>query len=161
LKIYEIGYSFEHEYELPEGVMPEEVDDDERYEYVSANMFIGAPDFDTAWDWATEMLDQVFPPIDDIPQYELNGVKEIQGMDILNWPEEECQCVGCRTERAAEEDKLRFVHHCGEEISVVYDGWETINCPKCHEEIYRDKIVGSNGHYIYININGGSKNKED
>lgn len=161
MKIYEIDYSFEHEYELPEGILPEEVDDEERYEYVSANMFIGAPDFDTAWDWATDMLEQVFPPIDGISQYELRGVKEIQGMDILNWPGEEdpCNCPFCRAERMADEDLMHFeCHNCHHEIKIADGDWEAICCPECGEQIYRDGLLNTGGgKFKVIKVS----NKED
>lgn len=92
-------------------------------------------------------------------KYEVTKIKEKKNINIINWPDEDgdCQCVACRTERAAEEDRITFQHSCGSSICIIADGWDKIVCPNCQKEILRDRIIGSNGNYTFLNIDKDDK----
>ena len=130
-----------------------EIDDED-----NDNSFqVGATNLADAFLEGQDYLEDVFGEDDAIEDWEITGVQLID-LNVVNWPEKDCTCVSCLTERAAPEDCLNFEHTCSEKIEVAAEGWSEFTCPKCHEQILRDCIIGSNGHYLYVNIN---KEKDD
>jgi hypothetical protein len=93
--------------------------------------------------------------------YNITSVKELDGVDVLNWPgeEEECTCPACRAKTCAKEDILSFTCvHCFEEIQLADGDWKIANCPNCGADIGRDKIISiGNGKYMMVDLD----NKED
>jgi hypothetical protein len=138
-----------------------EIDDEDNDNHFQ----VGATDLAKAYLEAQDYLEMIFEDDEAIEDWDITGVNLID-LDIVNWPgdnEEDCQCLHCRTERAAPEDRLKFTHVCGQEVEIVADGWEQISCenPKCHDQIYRDRIIGSNGNYLYLNIDNIDKENKD
>jgi hypothetical protein len=78
---------------------------------------------------------------------ELISIKEIEEMNILNWPEEDCPY--CAAEDCAPEDIVEFTCSCGKQQTVA-DGWKFLECRDCGKVIDRNHIIGSNGKYILI-----------
>lgn len=124
------------------------------------NFQVGAINLPQAYVEAESYLEEIFDEDEVVDSWDITGIN-VMDLDIVNWPNDgaECQCLTCRTERAAPEDRLNFEHDCSEKIEIVADGWSEFTCPKCGKQIYRDRIVGSNGHYLYINIDKEDKEK--
>ena len=91
-------------------------------------------------------------------EWYISSIAEIDELNVVNWPGEndDCQCVACRTERAAPEDKITFECYCGLGITIVNDFNEFV-CPNCGKEILRDRIIGSNGNYVLMKIDKENK----
>ena len=87
---------------------------------------------------------------------ELVSIKELEEMNIVNWPEDECPY--CAADDAAPEDVLEFTCTCGAKIRVADNGWEHIECLSCDKIIDRNRVIGSNGKYILIET--GENNNE-
>jgi predicted RNA-binding Zn-ribbon protein involved in translation (DUF1610 family) len=114
---------------------------------LDAIFYVGAEDLPDAFTESSMILDEKSG------NYEIISVVEMTDVNIANWPdEEECDCVWCRTERAAEEDLITIKCKCGDEIRVIDEGWESFDCPKCGNKIFRNNIIGSNGRYILVNL---------
>lgn len=111
---------------------------------------LGAESLGGAFIEASEFLDEELGESD----YEIISVILLEDIHIINWPGdgEPCACASCRTERAAEEDKVSFVHSCGGEIKVVSDGWDSMLCPRCGGVILRDRLVGSGRALTFLDI---------
>jgi hypothetical protein len=137
--------------ELDEEEMVGEENDDIESRIADGKFEIGAGNLAQALLNSIEYLDKNIGK----DNYNISSVSVCEDINIINWPgeNEECQCVYCRTERAADEDKLIFsCNKCGCEIKIIDGGWDEISCPHCNEEIHRDRIIGSNGNYLIINI---------
>lgn len=118
---------------------------------VDAFLHVGANNIFSATEEAMKHLESSSEGMD----YEITGITLVDSLTIVNWPgeEKECNCVFCKAEKSAPEDVMEFSCSCGQDIRVV-DGWDSINCPSCKREITRDKLVGSYGKWILINIKG-------
>lgn len=184
MKIYDIEYNYEKkvEFEVEEQQIPgalkgefenfnnveEEHEDFEDIEIVNAHMQIGGFDFKSATMEAVNMLDSVFLNEEDeeneesydyeiFPDgYEIVGVVEIQGLNILNWPGEgePCDCPQCKAKLMADEDVMVFnCPDCQEEIKVPIDGWELVLCRKCECQILRSGVINlGNNKYTYLKL---------
>lgn len=121
------------------------------YHTIQNSVFVGAINFQRASASAEKALLNIF---DD--GYEINGISEIIGTNIVNWGEsdaEKCDCVFCRTKHASPEDIMTFNCSCKEEITVMNEQWGAIQCPKCGKVIMRDKIIDlPGGLFTFINI---------
>lgn len=84
--------------------------------------------------------------------YEIIDIHLLEHVNVINFPEEECPF--CGVEDAGEDDILRFKCGCGGDIVVKETGWKEINCPHCGILINRDRVVGSHGNYILLDIKG-------
>lgn len=113
---------------------------------------LGAMDMGEAYEEAVEYLDELLGE----DGYHIVSISEIEDLTVVNWPGEgsDCNCVYCRTERAAEEDKIAFNCSCNYIIKVV-DDFDMIYCPQCQKQIFRDRIIGNNrSGYTLMNIDG-------
>ena len=153
MKIYEVIFSTTVFLD-DEGNLVEEQEDGNEEE-ISGIFHVGANVLGQAYIDAFQYLDIHIGE----KKYAIDSVKEKKKINLINWPNEgdDCQCVSCRTARAAEEDKITFDHTCGQSISIVADGWDKIICPNCQKEILRDRIIGSNGNYTFLNIDKDNK----
>ena len=129
------------------GDIVEEEDEDTSTQKLNGRVDVGANNVGSAFVEAMEFLNSEIGE----DNWNITSIKEITKMNLINWPgdNDECQCLSCRTERAAPEDTIQFKHNCGGDIRVVESGWEKITCPNCNKEIFRDRIIGSNGNYIF------------
>jgi predicted RNA-binding Zn-ribbon protein involved in translation (DUF1610 family) len=117
-------------------------------EVIGGDFHVGAYSLAKAFLEASEYLDEHIGE----EEYEITAIKE--KMNVINWPgeDEPCDCLGCRTERAAEEDKIRFTcKGCNAEIIIV-DDFEEIMCPSCGIPILRDRIIGTNNNWVMMDI---------
>jgi predicted RNA-binding Zn-ribbon protein involved in translation (DUF1610 family) len=90
-------------------------------------------------------------------EYEIISISKMEDIFMVNYPEEECPF--CGVEEAGEDDILKFKCWCGKDIVVKETGWKEINCPECGKEIPRDRLVGSRGNYILLDIDKDNKEK--
>jgi len=193
LKVYDIEYNFERktefddEEEYPQipGALKGEFqdinkieDDDGNYkdfeniEIINMHMQIGSMDFQSATMEAIDMLDDAFGDEEGeyfyeykvFPEgYEILGVVEVQGLNILNWPGEgnPCDCPQCQARDMAEEDVMVFnCPNCGNEIRVPIDSWNLVLCRKCECQILRSGVISlGNNKYTYLKLEE-KENKE-
>jgi len=82
--------------------------------------------------WLQETLGKNTP-------FVIKSIKEKKKSVIANIEDDEdCDCPSCRYETA--EEKINFTHQCGLEVKIAGDGWDLIECPKCHQEINRKNL---------------------
>jgi len=155
MRIYEIKYRCFVEFseeeleelDLQEGAMHEMQD----------SFHLGADCLPDALVAGMEYLDETIGE----GEWDLIHTKELDGVNVINWPNEstECDCVFCKAqkEETSLEDTLQFQCGCGFDIRVMAEGWENIKCPSCRKEIARDMVKGILGHYFLID----SSNKEE
>jgi len=86
---------------------------------------------------------------------ELISVKELEEMNLVNWPEEDCPY--CDAEDAAPEDIVEFTCSCGKQQIVADNGWKFLECRDCGKIIDRTHVIGSNGKYILIDAGENKK----
>jgi hypothetical protein len=85
-------------------------------------------------------------------EYDIISTTELAGVNVINWAGENDGCPICQAKDAPPEDTIDFLCTCGKTIKVMNEGWESVQCHDCSKEIYRDRIIGSNGHYILLDI---------
>jgi hypothetical protein len=85
-------------------------------------------------------------------EYEIVDIHLLENVNVINFPEEECPF--CGVEDAAEDDILRFKCSCGHDVVVKETGWKEIDCPECGTLINRDRVIGTHGNYILLDIKG-------
>jgi len=86
-------------------------------------------------------------------EYEIAGILAREDINLVNY---ECQCAVCRTERASEEDKIEFNCSCGYPIKLI-DDFDKYICPNCGRLVLRDRVIGSAGNYILLDIDKETK----
>lgn len=123
-------------------------------EKVMGHFDLGTDTLPDAYLEAAEYLDNAVGE----DEYEITGIVEREDVQIINWPgdNEDCQCDSCRTERAADEDKISFDCICGHRITIINDFKEII-CPSCRKIIMRDRVIGSGTSYLLLNIDKEDK----
>jgi predicted RNA-binding Zn-ribbon protein involved in translation (DUF1610 family) len=154
LNIYRVEFWIRIELDENGELITEPEDDQETISRdIEGGFDLGSPNLANAYIMATQYLNKSVGE----DEYEITSVSLRSDVEVMNWPGgDECQCPSCRTERAAEEDKICFRCSCGYEIKIIDDFGE-INCPKCNKFITRDKIIGSNGNYILLNLGEGKE----
>jgi len=139
---------------MPEGMLEEEIDEEDLEETVANVIHVGAEDFFDATRIAMEILSEFFESEED---YEIRSVKEMYGINVVNWAgeNEPCDCPYCKAERMADEDLMHFDCPICKNIVKVADGeWEDIQCRECGTTIQRDRIIDiGRGKYKVIIIN--------
>lgn len=160
MKIYEIEFTRVEKIQIPEdAILPEGIDRDNIHEHVTEKIHLGAEYFGEALDLAVEAIEDMFfegYDREDI-KYDINVVKELEGVDVLNWPGEfdECNCPFCKAERIAEEDVMKVEcpnPECKNILRVADNGWEGISCPECKTEIDRASLCLMGKNYKVIHI---------
>jgi len=163
LKLWEIEYTFEYIKEVSKENIDDEFNDvkteENNISYITTKLHLGASDITDAMIMALEICDKNMDEHN--IKYEINAVREVFGVDILNWPGEgePCNCPYCRAERMADEDLMHFeCFSCKTELKVSDGGWESILCTACGEEIFRDGLLDiGNGRFKTIKVS----NKEE
>jgi|GEM_PF-3868795 len=104
-----------------------------------------AENYFDAVEWAVDNV------ISEKPEAELTGVVLLDGVDIINFEfDNGCQCPFCRVATTVLDKIADFrCPQCDKRIRVAEDGWELIECPDCHQEIYRNLLTFSEGQWIY------------
>ena len=135
-----------------------EVSEDERIEYdleddaireVQDCFHLGASNLIDAVSLSLDHLDELFGE----DAYDIISTVELPGVNVVNWPgDEETDCPICKAKDAPPDDTISFLCSCGKEIKIMNDGWVMARCHDCSREIFRDRIIGSNGHYILLDI---------
>ena len=132
----------------------EETEEETMVGRVDGHFDIGSDSLANAFLEGSEYLDNAVGEDD----YEITGVVEREDINVVNWPgdNEDCQCDSCRTERAAPEDRISFSCSCGYDIIIITD-FKDFQCPNCKKVISRDRVIGSNGNYVLLNIDKEDK----
>lgn len=158
MKIYEVEVTIGEKIDLPEDVeIPKGMDRDDIREFTTHTFHIGADYFGTAMDIAVEKIEELFFPDTDSEdiQYDINGVRELQDIYLVNWPGEVngCSCPYCVAESIGEEDVMKVeCPKCHAILRVADNGWEGILCSECKTEIIRDSLCLMGKNYKVIHI---------
>ena len=115
---------------------------------------ICALDYRQANEIAYGMIEEV---LGEGKEYEIEGIDLVDGVFISNWSmdleeeeHDEHSCPFCGIQFIPPDDCLNFECSCGEKISVIPEGWETIQCPneKCGNIIKRTSVIDVNGKWV-------------
>lgn len=156
INVYEVKFRAEVEIDEESEVgniitMNNDMDDDENIRIQYGMFHLGCEYLTEAMIKAIEFLDMGIGE----GGYELLGVEILDDIHLVNFPEEECPF--CAVEDAGEDDIIRFQCKCGHDIVVKETGWKFINCPDCNVEIPRDRVMGTHGNYILLDIDKKEK----
>lgn len=135
---------------VPVDGMEDDAEGELHNEVIGGEFHVGAYSLPKAFLEASKYLDEHIGE----DEYEITTIKEKDKINIINWPNDgdDCQCLACRTERAAAEDRIRFTcKGCGADLIVV-DDWQEIQCPSCGIPILRDRLIGKNGQFVMMDI---------
>jgi len=104
-----------------------------------------AEDFFCGLQEATRMIAEI-----EDSDWTIQSFKIIDGIDISNFIEPECNCPFCRASKTVLDKIAKFnCPECKELIVVAEDGWEVISCRKCNKELYRHLLGYSEGAWHY------------
>jgi len=113
-------------------------------EIIIKKIQVCADDFFCALREATNIIDNI------TEDFIIMGLRLVEGIDIENFTELECNCPFCRVSKTVLDKIAKFnCPQCNDLIVVAEDGWETISCRKCNQEIYRHKLSYSEGAWRY------------
>lgn len=87
----------------------------------------------------------------DDKDFSILSIIEVQGLDIINWPEYKEKSF-FEVDNLPDEDLVNFKCTCGENV-VCADGWTILECPFCHKKISRVDLVGGFGKYTLVELN--------
>jgi hypothetical protein len=157
LKIFEIEFSGFEKVDAPvDVILPEGMDREHLHRHIDEKIYIGADYLYEALEIANDKIEEVFF-IEQEHDFDITGIKELEGIGILNWPGEggDCDCPFCTAERIAEEDVMKVEcpnPKCKNVLRVADNGWEALSCPECKIEITRNSLCLMGKNYKVIHI---------
>lgn len=152
--IYEIEFSIPEKIELPEDIeLPDDIDRDNLRQYVPHTIHLGGDNFFDVQEEAVDLIEESF--YQDIPaeemDYEITGIRQLDGIDILNWPETEDPLVKA-THMADEDVMLVECPQCKQVIRIAEDGWDWVVCKKCGTKIFKDELLKFGRNWVVVKI---------
>jgi hypothetical protein len=124
------------------------------YVGISDTMHVGALDFERAYSEANSWLDN------ELAEFDIMGITKKEDVKLMNWPEteeEQCNCIYCRYEKCAVEDRVTFVCTCGKEIKIAGDEpWDRVQCVQCGRVIEKNNLIETSkmGYFSFIDLSG-------
>lgn len=141
MKLYQVKFRTEVE------IFNEETDEPQNVEIIM-DFHLGAMDMGSALEEGIIYLESLVAE-DKLVGYEITEIVDTNFW-IVNWEKHEENDFEVTSETPPE-DVMKFQCKCGHEI-VVKEGWNRLLCSECGGSIERNRVVGSKGKFIFIDI---------
>ena len=156
--LYEIEFTIPEKVEIPEDMdidLPEDIDPKDLVQYVTRTVHLGGENFFDVQEEVIELIEQVFfeNAPDDKIDFEIVGIKQVEGIFIANWPEHESPLI--RAERMADEDVMLVKcpnEKCDNIIRIAEEGWDWVKCKKCDTQIDKDQLLKLGKNWVVVKI---------